>query len=225
MTPDTVLFFSIAYPLGTSFQITANAASWCYQTCSNWCQETFTAALIFYLSGGHLYDFLVDDVSMEAVASKDGFDPRPAEQPCFPHELLECLLQCSASVESAWADALATSKERAQLMTKLNEEGPCASLFRVTIRGDFFGYDRPSTASASEGIDALIQNPSWLVPVPKVAAESKDSWKQNYEHAYNPAKTEDDLSNSFGVDIRSGTVRDWNEELQSAREMPTLVLQ
>jgi protein TIF31 len=158
-------------------------------------------------------------------SSKDGFDPSPAEQPCFSHELLDCLLQCSASVESAWADALAASKERAQLMTKLNEEGPYASLFRVAIRGDFSGYDRPSTASASEGIDALIQNPSWLVPVPKVAAESKDSWKRNYEHAYNPTKTEDDLSNSFGVDIRSGTVRDWNEELQSAREMPTLILQ
>jgi hypothetical protein len=27
-------------------------------------------ALIFYLSGDHLYDFLVDDVSMEAVAKE-----------------------------------------------------------------------------------------------------------------------------------------------------------
>jgi len=71
----------------------------------------------------------------------------------------------------------------------------------------------------------LIQNPSWLVPVPKLAATSKDSWNRNYEHTYHPAKTEDDLSNSFGVDIRSGTVRDWNEELQSAREMSTLTLQ
>jgi hypothetical protein len=34
-----------------------------------------------------------------------------------------------------------------------------------------------------------------------------------------------DLADSFGVDIRSGTLRDWNEELQSAREMAVTDLQ
>jgi protein TIF31 len=161
--------------------------------------------------------------------SKNGnykFGPSPSAHPCFSHELLDCLLQCSESFLAAWKEALLASKQRAGLMATLNEDGPFSSLFRVAIRGDFAGYQRPSTASASEGIDALIQNPSWLVPIPGVEAQSEDdSWTRNCVHVFNPSRTEDDLSNSFGVDIRSGTVRDWNEELQSAREMPVIALQ
>jgi hypothetical protein len=135
------------------------------------------------------------------------------------------LLQASESLVAAWKEALLASKTRAELMATLNEDGPFSSLFRVAIRGDFAGYKRPSTASASEGIDALIQNPSWLVPLSQAEAKSDDSWARNSVHAFNPATTEDDLSNSFGVDIRSGTVRDWNEELQGAREMSVATLQ
>jgi protein TIF31 len=147
------------------------------------------------------------------------FDPSPAVKPCFSHELLDCLLQCSFSLSTAWEEAMIASKERAELMAMLNKDGPFLSLFRVAIRGDFKGYTNPSTASAAEGIDALLQSPTWLVPIPKAEEQSEDSWTRNSVHKYNPARTEDELSNSFGVDIRSGAVRDWNEELQSAREM------
>jgi protein TIF31 len=147
------------------------------------------------------------------------FDPSPAVKPCFSHELLDCLLLCSAPLSTAWEEAMIASKERAHLMAALNKDGPFSSLFRVAIRGDFKGYKNPSTASAAEGIDALIQSPTWLVPIPKAEEQSLDSWTHNSVHKYNPARTEDELSNSFGVDIRSGAVRDWNEELQSAREM------
>ena len=44
-------------------------------------------------------------------------------------------------------------------------------------------------------------------------------------HQYNLTRTEDELCNTFGVDVRAGAVRDWNEELQSAREMPTTTQQ
>jgi len=148
------------------------------------------------------------------------FDPSPAESPCFSHELLDCLMQHSKSFSDKWNDALIAAKIRADLMLKINEDGPFQSFFRVAIRGDFPGYKNPSVASASEGIDALIQTPSWLVPIPQVELEEKDSWNRNCEQIYNFAKTEGDLSNSFGVDIRNGSLRDWNEELQVAREMP-----
>lgn len=153
------------------------------------------------------------------------FDPSPAVKPCFSHELLDCLLQCSASLSIAWENAMIASKERAELMATLNKDGPFLSLFRVAIRGDFKGYTNPSTASAAEGIDALLQSPTWLVPIPKAEEQSEDSWTRNSVHKYSPARTEDELSNSFGVDIRSGAVRDWNEELQSAREMSIEFLQ
>lgn len=153
------------------------------------------------------------------------FDPAPAVQPCFSHELLDCLLQCSESLRQSWEEALAASKSRAEMTAKMNEDGPFQSLFRVAIRGDFSGYSNAATASAADGIDALIQSPSWLVPIPKVGRNDEDSWTRNNSHQYNVARTEDALANNFGIDIRSGTLRDWNEELQSAREMPVATLQ
>jgi protein TIF31 len=147
-------------------------------------------------------------------------DPRPAPKSCFSHELLDCLLQYSSSVVDAWTEAQTASKLRSKLMAKVNQDGPFSSFFRVAIRGDFSGYMQPSVAVASEGIDALIQNPSWLVPVTKIELEAKESWTRNCAHTFNPAKTEEDLSSSFGVDMRGGALRDWNEELQVAREMP-----
>ena len=89
-------------------------------------------------------------------------------------------------------------------MATLNKDGPFSSLFRVAIRGDFPGYQNPTTASAAEGIDALLQCPSWLVPLPKCEEKSEDSWTRNSAHIYNPSRTEDAISDSFGVDIRSG---------------------
>ncbi len=153
------------------------------------------------------------------------FNPAPAAQPCFSHELLDCLLQCSESLHQAWEEALAASKIRAEMTARMNEDGPFQSLFRVAIRGDFSGYTSPATASAADGIDALIQSPTWLVPIPKAGRNDNDSWTRNKSHLYNVARTEDALANNFGIDIRSGTLRDWNEELQSAREMPTASLQ
>ena len=44
-------------------------------------------------------------------------------------------------------------------------------------------------------------------------------------HTYNVHRLEADLENTFGVDLRGGPICDWNEELQSAREMPIEMLQ
>jgi protein TIF31 len=148
------------------------------------------------------------------------FDPSPATKPCYSHELLDCLLQYSEAMQESWVEAVNASKRRSELMSKINEDGPFFSYFRVATRGDFAGYTKPSVASASEGIDSLIQNPSWLVPIPRVEIESPYSWNRNVSHPYNTNRTEEDLSSSFGVDVRSGALRDWNEELQVAREMP-----
>jgi protein TIF31 len=156
--------------------------------------------------------------------SRYNFDPSPAPKHCFSHELLDCLLQYSPAFQTSWSEAVTASKRRAELMSKINPDGPFLSFFRVAIRGDFPGYKKPTVASASEGIDSLIQEPSWLVPIPRVESELPSSWTRNCEHVYNPATTEDDLSSSYGVDIRGGSLRDWNEELQVAREMPTTSL-
>lgn len=162
-------------------------------------------------------------------SSPASFDPAPAADPCFSHELLDCLLKIKTSkFAKLWSDAVSASKERAEFMNSTNKDGPFSSLFRVAVRGDFDGYTNPVTASAYTGIDALLQTPSWVTPLPQPRSKNgsaSSDWKHYSQHAYNLNKTEDDLSNTFGVDIRGGAVRDWNEELQSAREMPTSTLQ
>jgi protein TIF31 len=163
-------------------------------------------------------------VNRSSLGSKAKFDPSPAPNPCFSHELLDCLLQSSESLRKSWADALEAAKLRAKLTLKLNEDGPFQSLFRVAVRSDFSGYLSPAIASADQGIDSLIQTPSWLIPTPKAGLTEDDAWTRNGTHVYSPARTEEALGGSFGIDIRGGATRDWNDELQSAREMPVTSL-
>lgn len=166
--------------------------------------------------------FYVNNSSM----NKNGtyyFDPSPSSKPCYAHALLDCLLQKSESLRVAWLDALLASKEGAALQTAKNGDGPFLQLFRVAIRGDIGGHKKRSAATSTQGIDSLIQRPSWLIGLPN-RKENDNQWNHNTMHEYSRQRMEDELSNTFGVDIRNGALRDWNEELQSAREMPTSTL-
>ena len=148
------------------------------------------------------------------------FDPSPAPNPCFSHELLDCLIQASDSFRLAWKNALVASKDRSVLTSSFSQtEGHLSSLHRVAVRGDFGGFQDPSTATSTQGLDQVILRPSWLVPLPE-PKDDEEGWTHNEFHAYNPSRADDDIANTFGLDIRSGATRDWNEEIQSSREMP-----
>lgn len=151
------------------------------------------------------------------------FDPSPAADLCFSHELLDCILRASESTRQAWQAALDASKERAELNASAVNDNPLFSLHRVAVRGNYGGYQHSSTATVSQDMDAMIYRPSWLVPMPRDLKED-NAWNYNSLHDYNPARVEDDLANTFGFDMRAGPQRDWNEELQSAREMPSTSL-
>ena len=152
------------------------------------------------------------------------FDPRPAENACYSHELLDCLLQYSKTLRSAWADALDAARERAELtLSMATNESPVQSLYRVATRNDFSIKPSPNTL---QQLDALMIRPSWLVPM----SASDTSLPGTHgtpcgTHEYNQARTDEDLASTFGVDIRGGAIRDFNEELQSARELPRSTLQ
>lgn len=142
------------------------------------------------------------------------FDPAPASNPCFSHELLDCILQASESMRNAWGQALEASKERTEVNSQSSRDNPLFALHRVAVRGQ-----HSSTATVSHDMDAVIFRPSWLVPMPR-DVDDESAWNHNSLHEYDPARAEDDLSSSYGVEIRAGPPRDWNEELQGAREMP-----
>lgn len=138
------------------------------------------------------------------------FDPRPAEEPCFSHTLLDCLLLHSKSFRLSWTLASESSLERSDLLSRLssNVDNPISSLLRASIRQDFKNFN----ISAKESIDLATLRPCWIVP------RRKDG---DPPHKFDSVRAEEMLSNNFGLDIRGGVARDWNEELQSAREMPT----
>ena len=71
----------------------------------------------------------------------------------------------------------------------------------------------------------MVVKPSWLVPLPAVeegdmVGPQKSTWDHDGLHSLNGSRAEEELTSMFGMDVRGGGLRDWNEELQTAREMP-----
>jgi len=158
------------------------------------------------------------------VGGKRRFDPSPAPKPYFSHTLLDCVLQASPALAGMWSAVLEAAKERSEILAKINK-GAFATLFRLAIRGSVGGFADPAIAmKSSVALDATLNAPSWLVSVPAAKDKEGGVWNRNACHGYHTGRAEDDLSQTFGVDVRSGALRDWNEELQLAREMPISTL-
>jgi protein TIF31 len=164
------------------------------------------------------------------------FDPSPLfPESYFSHTLLDCLLHASSEFCTIWTRALTAAKQRndmnqIQLFNHHsqfnNPNTNYQSIFRVAIRGDFDGFRSISSAIqiSNETFDSTFATPSWLVPNfenYKRQKEQCNASKRNFSHSYNLQRVEMELQKTYGVEIRNGAVRDWNEELQIAREMPT----
>jgi protein TIF31 len=153
--------------------------------------------------------FYVNQCKSTGESQAPIFDPTPASEACFSHALLDCLLQASPLVQTAWETSIAAVQERAEILGQGNRS-TFTSLFRMAVRGDSEGATNPA-----QTMDAHLATPSWLVP------RSLKPVSPFASHAYNTIRAEEDLAHSFGIDIRSGSLRDWNDEIQMAREMPT----
>lgn len=80
----------------------------------------------------------------------------------------------------------------------------------------------PAPSTFTPRIDSIVQTPSWLVPLPTT---NKGTWEHGKMHGSNANRTEEDLMSTYGIEMKLGGMRDWNEEIQAAREMPTETLQ
>lgn len=157
------------------------------------------------------------------VTGRASFDPSPSARPCFSHCLLDCLLEASEVFCNAWKEAVESSKERARVLHFL-ESHSIPSFFRIATRGDFPGFESAAFAATSvqRSLDEYLATPTWLVPRPRLIPRNENtSWSGNHFHPYNNKKNHDEPVGSFGADFMNGGTRDWNEELQTAREMPT----
>jgi protein TIF31 len=132
------------------------------------------------------------------------FDPTPVSgKPCHSHALLDCLLQASPDYFGGkWNKSLESAQERLFLTTG---DSPLQALHRVAVQ-----------RNSPRGLDVALFRPSWLVPA------VENNWPAVKDHA--PLPLEQDYP-TFGLDLTTGVSRDWNEELQSAREMPIASIQ
>jgi protein TIF31 len=215
-------------------------------------------------------------------SSMTRFDPTPIIAKngdmnvcCYSHALLDCLLQKSTSLRSAWQSALGAAKERSDLLMQLSSPSSSLSsppgsdghgvsgvsddtnifdedfvLYNNIFRSVASAYPNnasgPSASAAGAGsmtlnflsstsptsfvsrLDMLTIRPPWLVPMPltkmgDMAGTHQSTWDHDKLHTYDGSRAEEELTSYFGMDIRGGGLRDWNEELQTAREMPVSI--
>ena len=152
----------------------------------------------------HLRVDVTDNETLYITAVRDGFyrnkstsrylNPAPCEEPHLKHTLLDCLLECCPTLKKMWHAALEAAQERLAITS---HDEPLEALYRVTKNNQ------------ASSLDAVFIRPSWIVP------SSSSVIEEEVIHP-TPALVPD----TYGLDWTSGITRDWNEELQSAREMP-----
>jgi len=158
----------------------------------------------------HLRINITEKEAVFVTAVRDGFcqnksttallNPAPHRvKPNLHHSLLDCLSETSPKFSQMWNAALEAAQERLALTSR---DEPLQALYRVAKN------------SQMSSLDAVFVRPSWLVPLPPT--HLKD------EIAHPPLPL---IQDTYGLDWTSGIQRDWNEELQSAREMPVSTIQ
>ena len=177
----------------------------------------------------------------------------------YSHSLLDCLLQKSTSLCTAWNIALTAARERSDLLVELsssssssggggdvnddfvlydnlfrnvassfpnNASGPAATAAGAGGMTTTSGMPMPATAPSTfvPRLDSLTVRPPWLVPLPSakvgdMVGPRLSTWDHGKLHFWDMGRAEEELTSYYGMDVRGGGLRDWNEELQTAREM------
>lgn len=117
------------------------------------------------------------------------FDPNPSANACFSHELLDTL----SAVSPSCFKSLNSLKDGIVEKMKINDY-------------NFAGVLTPIAQLFDEGRSHLaIQKPQWTF---------FNHSKPTYEHNFDIYRSQDDMSNSFGIEEK-GTTKEWNEEFQA----------
>ena len=193
------------------------------------------------------HGFYVNKSSMNKFDPTPDLDSN--KDACYSHALLDTLLQKSKSLRVAYAAALRASKERNTLLqeTSSNEEtlfnlfrsvassypnNSCGVAQQLAVGGGVVVQNNNSSSTPSTftpRVDAVVTRPTWLVPLPSIIlgdmiGPKESTYNHSHLHSYNNnnggGSIEEELGgNLYGMDVRGGGLRDWNEELQTAREL------
>ena len=159
------------------------------------------------------------------------FDPTPATNSCYSHSLLDCLLQASPNLYQSYSLALVASRKRMELL-KLIQEDAYAQLVRPVVSNQWNNYSGMALGNGVSTlaprtfvprVDGVTLRPSWLLSLPTAngGTSKKQLQSQNHSemHQWDMGRCQDDMTSLYGMDVKGGGIRDWNEELQSARDM------
>ncbi len=159
---------------------------------------------------------MLDDIVIHITVTPDGFyvnrtshgrfDPGPAFNPHFSHELLFTLIRASSAFSEAWSEAVSQARTRSKQPDVLQ-----STLIQLIRDGC---------------IDSVTSEPQWNVPL-----SSNDSLTGSTSLPYdgvserrhmdnlslNYWRPQDDEYQSLGI-IDKGAPRDWNDELQGVKE-------
>ena len=193
------------------------------------------------------HGFYVNKSSMNKFDPTPDLDSN--KDACYSHALLDTLLQKSKALRVAYAAALRASKERNTLLqeTSSNEEtlfnlfrsvassypnNSCGVAQQLAVGGGVVVQNNNSSSTPSTftpRVDAVVTRPTWLVPLPSIIlgdmiGPKESTYNHSHLHSYNNnnggGSIEEELGgNLYGMDVRGGGLRDWNEELQTAREL------
>ena len=110
-----------------------------------------------------------------------------------------------------------------------SQENAFQGLFRSVVRADFYDPKSigplklvPDSLRGEHVVDSIFVRPSWIVP--GIRSTITD-YRGMEEQTYHLGRSSDYFNNTYGIDFRNSPLRDWNEEIQSARDMPRETLQ
>lgn len=133
--------------------------------------------------------------------NRSHFDPSPATNHCFSHELFDTLLKVSPTLKAAWSTVVASARSASS-----TEAEPATPL---DVTAWMFSQGRGHLTT--EGAMPKVQWNAYNVEAYKNFVEGSEASarpSENAHHAYNLFRTQQDLTNLQGVE-ELGAPREW----------------
>jgi hypothetical protein len=125
-------------------------------------------------------------------SSTSTFDPSPAANANFSHELLDTLIAASPAISHGWA---AVSKKIDQLATKSNDQEDDIATVKPNA------LESVAALYAQGRGDLVAQVPEWT-------SRPVEGNRRNKNSTYDMSRAQEDLCDSFGIEDK-GALREW----------------
>ena len=167
----------------------------------------------------------------------DAFDPEPSKKHCFAHTLRDLLAAASPLFERCFEQLVRSAWSEEALAGGLADADPWEGLLSPNMNNsagvapvlpDGTGGGGTELYACSSGSVPLRHCP-WIQPGAPAPSKGRKSPKGHggghsqsvQRHAFNLNRAEDTIAPAFGMDDR-GVLRDWNEEYQASKAMPSV---